>query len=86
MKDIDADYYGYRDDDDGILIPLEEKVEKEAREKLMELWATLKEQGEDIEDVEINDETTSQKQIPTRQDMHDALLEKKKQELLAKYL
>lgn len=28
MKEIDADYYGYRDDDDGILIPLEEKEEK----------------------------------------------------------
>ena len=29
MKDIDADYYGYRDDDDGILIPLEHEAEKE---------------------------------------------------------
>lgn len=29
MKDIDADYYGYRDDDDGILIPLEQDAEKE---------------------------------------------------------
>ena len=29
MKDIDADYYGYRDDDDGILIPLEQEAEKE---------------------------------------------------------
>lgn len=28
MKDIDAEYYGYRDDDDGILIPLEEKAER----------------------------------------------------------
>lgn len=28
MKDIDADYYGYMDDDDGILIPLESKAEK----------------------------------------------------------
>lgn len=28
MKDIDADYYGYRDDDDGILIPLEAEEEK----------------------------------------------------------
>lgn len=28
MKDIDADYYGYMDDDDGILIPLEVKAEK----------------------------------------------------------
>ena len=29
MKNIDADYYGYRDEDDGILIPLELEVEKE---------------------------------------------------------
>ena len=30
MKDIDADYYGYRDDEDGILIPLEQIEEKNA--------------------------------------------------------
>lgn len=29
MKNIDADYYGYRDDDDGILIPLEKQKEEE---------------------------------------------------------
>ncbi|KAL6957669.1 NineTeen Complex (NTC) component, partial [Sarracenia purpurea var. burkii] len=28
MREIDADYYGYRDDDDGILIPIEEKEER----------------------------------------------------------
>ncbi|CAB0000874.1 unnamed protein product [Nesidiocoris tenuis] len=28
MRDIDASYYGYMDDDDGILIPLEEEEEK----------------------------------------------------------
>lgn len=28
MKDIDADYYGYRDDDDGLLLPLEAVAEK----------------------------------------------------------
>ena len=29
MKDIDADYYGYRDEDDGVLVPLEQEAEKE---------------------------------------------------------
>ena len=29
MKDIDADYYGYRDEDDGVLVPLEQEQEKE---------------------------------------------------------
>ena len=28
-KDVDADYYGYRDEDDGVLVPLEQDVEKE---------------------------------------------------------
>lgn len=28
MKHIDADYYGYRDDDDGLLLPLEQLEEK----------------------------------------------------------
>lgn len=31
MKDIDADYYGYMDDDDGILIPIEAHVEKQCK-------------------------------------------------------
>lgn len=38
MKEVDADYYGYRDDDDGILIPLEEKAEKLAIAEAVKLW------------------------------------------------
>ncbi|XP_037037065.1 pre-mRNA-splicing factor ISY1 homolog [Bradysia coprophila] len=39
MKNIDADYYGYRDDDDdGILIQLEEKAERAAVLKAIEEW------------------------------------------------
>ena len=30
MKDIDAAYYGFRDDDDGLLVPLEVEAEKAA--------------------------------------------------------
>ena len=26
---VDADYYGYRDEDDGIIVPLEQEREKE---------------------------------------------------------
>lgn len=31
MKDIDAEYYGYRDEDDGVLVPLEQEYEKEGK-------------------------------------------------------
>ncbi len=34
MKDIDADYYGYRDEDDGILVPLEQDAEKEGQKSI----------------------------------------------------
>lgn len=29
MKEIDADYYGYRDEDDGIIVPMEQEQEKQ---------------------------------------------------------
>ena len=36
MKNIDADYYGYRDEDDGRIIPLEQEMEKKG---LIILWS-----------------------------------------------
>lgn len=52
MKDIDADYYGYRDDDDGILTPLEEKAEKAAIIKLIAEWKEKQKDGNNIDDIE----------------------------------
>lgn len=80
MKDIDADYYGYMDDDDGILVPLEQKAEQEAREKCIEEWVSREKEPEAV-DIEI----TAQKPIPTQQDIQEALLLRKKRELLEKY-
>ncbi|KAK7921796.1 hypothetical protein WMY93_008698 [Mugilogobius chulae] len=31
MKDVDAEYYGYRDEDDGVLLPLEAQHEKQGK-------------------------------------------------------
>jgi hypothetical protein len=38
FKRIDADYYGYRDDEDGVLEKLERVAEAEAREKAIREW------------------------------------------------
>lgn len=35
-KDVDADYYGYRDEDDGVLVPLEQEVEKEGMSLMLD--------------------------------------------------
>ncbi|KAK7102445.1 pre-mRNA-splicing factor ISY1 homolog [Littorina saxatilis] len=38
MKDIDADYYGYRDEDDGLIAPLEQEAEKAAVASKVAEW------------------------------------------------
>lgn len=65
MKDIDADYYGYRDDDDGVLIPLEEKAEKIAMLKALIEWKEKQKSGakdeEDEEEIYPTDKSVSLK-------------------------
>ncbi|KAJ7994393.1 hypothetical protein DPEC_G00248820 [Dallia pectoralis] len=43
MKDIDAEYYGYRDEDDGALVPLEQEYEKQVILKAVEKWKAERE-------------------------------------------
>ncbi|KAL1494257.1 hypothetical protein ABEB36_009881 [Hypothenemus hampei] len=109
MKDVDADYYGYMDDDDGILIPLELKAEKLAIQNAVNEWKSKKESkmmtDEEIEEVNIyatdepEEEQESLKQlldgsqqrfvahvpVPSQQDIEQALLRRRKQELLNTY-
>ncbi|XP_010872701.1 pre-mRNA-splicing factor ISY1 homolog isoform X1 [Esox lucius] len=43
MKDIDAEYYGYRDEDDGALVPLEQDYEKQVILEAVEKWKAERE-------------------------------------------
>jgi len=45
-KNIDADYYGYRDDDDGVLISLETEMEAKVRKDSIAEWEKKVESGE----------------------------------------
>ncbi|KAL1116718.1 hypothetical protein AAG570_005194, partial [Ranatra chinensis] len=60
MKNIDADYYGYRDDEDGVLVPLEKAEEARAIERAITEWSIKKEKslisggGEEVEEEEEN--------------------------------
>ncbi|XP_041976204.1 uncharacterized protein LOC121730991 isoform X2 [Aricia agestis] len=103
MRDVDADYYGYRDDDDGLLIPLEREAEKEAIARAVDEWKRNKEDNgeqdipeeeniypEDPDDKRIEDEDgsssiTAHVAVPSQKDIEEALLRKKKQELLERY-
>ena len=45
-RHIDADYYGYRDDDDGLLGPLEVETELKMREAAISQWQKKRDNGE----------------------------------------
>ncbi|XP_014216299.1 pre-mRNA-splicing factor ISY1 homolog [Copidosoma floridanum] len=86
MKDIDADYYGYRDDDDGILVPLELEAEQEYREILIEKWKSEK-NGKETQVPEVDEEMeTNQMHVLSQKEIQEVLLMRKKQELLEKYV
>ncbi|XP_051528292.1 pre-mRNA-splicing factor ISY1 homolog isoform X2 [Myxocyprinus asiaticus] len=60
MKDIDAEYYGYRDEDDGALVPLEQEYEKLVIAEAVEKWRAEKEArlagGGGVKDTEEEEE------------------------------
>lgn len=114
MKDVDSHYYGFLDDDDKRLVPLEVEAEKAAIDAAVRDWTDKKERGEidasagaDDEDVrniylslpdmsaedrmaEAMEEgkearVTSHVEIPSQKDIEDALLRRKKQELIQIY-
>jgi len=107
MKDVDAQYYGFRDDDDGLLVPLELEAEQTSVAAAVAEWKGKK-VGEvddevDDEDMYLQPEVAKEEAlqeameagkegrflarvpIPTQTDIEEALLRRKKQELLALY-
>uniref|UniRef100_A0A8C8Z3B3 ISY1 splicing factor homolog n=1 Tax=Prolemur simus TaxID=1328070 RepID=A0A8C8Z3B3_PROSS len=116
MKAIDFEYYGYLDEDDGVIVPLEQEYEKKLRADLVGKWkaerearlARGEEEEEEEEEEEINiysvaeeesDEEGSQEKggdnaqhkfiahvpVPSQQEIEEALVRRKKMELLQKY-
>uniref|UniRef100_A0A8C4VVV8 Pre-mRNA-splicing factor ISY1 homolog n=1 Tax=Gopherus evgoodei TaxID=1825980 RepID=A0A8C4VVV8_9SAUR len=103
MKAIDAEYYGYRDEDDGVLEPLEQEHEKKVIAEAVEKWKVEREArvaggDKEEEEEEINIYARQRKEseegqqkfiahvpVPSQQEIEEALVRRKKMELLQKY-
>ncbi|KAL5015219.1 hypothetical protein ScPMuIL_009489 [Solemya velum] len=113
MKDIDADYYGYRDEDDGIIVPVEQEQEKQAITAAVLDWKERQNaiaRGEELQEEERPEESVfyqpeeqaeeeetvmeTEKEeehfiahvpVPSQTEIEEALLRRKKMELLQKY-
>lgn len=88
---VDYDYFGFGDDDDGILIEKERMAEETAIEHKVELWKQerlakgLSTYIMPIEDEERGELQSSYVQLPTAEDIELLLVEKKKEMLLRRY-
>lgn len=87
-KNIDADYYGYRDDDEK-LKDLENKAGNKARELAIKEWKEQHANSSEMDDSSsdgdesFNDISSA---VPTKLEMQEILLEKQKEEILKNYL
>ena len=102
---VDADYYGYRDDDDGVLILQEAEEERRAMADALDRWqgergerggeegniyavgadSDSEGEGETRGAAEREEGEESYVKVPTQEEVEEALLRRRKMELLEKY-
>jgi len=91
-RGLDAEYYGFRDDDDGVLQRIESAQESKLVAKALQDWHKEHE-GVDLNTLGAEDSFELPRQeflapsvdLPTREEIESALLEKRKEELLRKF-
>ncbi|KAF9426298.1 NineTeen Complex (NTC) component [Podila epigama] len=88
LRNVDADYYGYRDEEDGVLLDYEEEQEELAMEKELE---HVKEEEEDAGamDVDEKEQTTSpivKLYVPSQKEVEEYLVKRRKQAILDRYV
>lgn len=96
-RHIDADYYGFRDDEDGILEKLEAPAEKRMRAAALSEWQQKETERQaalaDVKGGMVNDTATANTQqefvayvpLPDQKEIEHRVMLKKKADLLAKY-
>jgi pre-mRNA-splicing factor ISY1 len=90
-KGLDADYYGYRDDDDGVLVALEAQAELRLRAEALKRWQEAQAAAgviatDNEADGLVDAGFRAHVPLPSEADIEKAILQRRKEELLAKYL
>jgi pre-mRNA-splicing factor ISY1 len=94
-KNITPDYYGWREEEDGVLLELEqeatarneERFQERIREekRLKQEQGVMEEQDDESSSDEEEEEWTSEAVVPSQDVIAQAILERKKQALLEKF-
>lgn len=100
FQNINADYYGFRDEEDGVLLRVEGGAETAMRAEAVSLWAEQRREREAAaagaasgpgalwggEAGAAGAEFVAYVPLPDVRDIEERVLEKKKRDLLAKYV
>mmetsp|Transcript_21924 Transcript_21924/g.32672 ORF Transcript_21924/g.32672 Transcript_21924/m.32672 type:complete len:252 (-) Transcript_21924:176-931(-) len=96
-KLVDAEYYGYGDEDDGVLVKVEKKVEGKARKRAIDKWNDNNKKQRKLLRTALSVDGTSKNAegsdilfkahvpLPSDEEIRKSILAKKKAELLKKY-
>ena len=84
-KRITPDYYGWREEEDGVLLELEQKASKRLKEKRDEADREVRTKLARCEDSEDDTDELEESEPLSQELMAKALLEQKKQQLLARF-
>ena len=99
---INADYYGFRDEEDGILEKVEAAAEGPMRQQAIEVWKAEAERqaafvdvrgsmpdaggGRTVDDAAVAPQFVAYVPLPDQKEIEQRVLETKKQQLLKQYI
>ncbi|KAG0344032.1 NineTeen Complex (NTC) component [Podila humilis] len=86
LRNVDADYYGYRDEEDGTLLEYEQEQEKIAMEKALEETEEQDESAMDVDGKEGQTSPLGQLFVPSQKEVEQYLVTRRKQAILDRYV
>ncbi|KAG0097153.1 NineTeen Complex (NTC) component [Podila epicladia] len=86
LRNVDADYYGYRDEEDGTLLEYEQEQEELAMERALEDAEEHNESAMDVDDKEAQSSPVGPLFVPSQKEVEEYLVKRRKQAILDRYV
>ncbi|KAI1317953.1 NineTeen Complex (NTC) component [Mortierella claussenii] len=85
-RNVDADYYGYRDEEDGSLLEYEKEQENLAMAKALEYAADEEESGMEVDGEKDRTQSVGRLFVPSQKEVEEYLVKRRKQAILDRYV
>ncbi|KAF9287882.1 NineTeen Complex (NTC) component [Mortierella alpina] len=86
LRNVDADYYGYRDEEDGTLLEFEEEQEEIAMQKALEDAQDGEEYGMQVDGESERTQSLGTLYVPSQKEVEEYLVKRRKQAILDRFV